>query len=211
MTNIEKSEQIYSKLYDSASSKKRQISLNNIKKACTALALKYHKLTPATIGKYCEKAWGTPREQSIRNNSEYVQYISIREDERPKTIIQKEEAPIIVKDQAAQVIIDVLSDEIKDLKKTISNLKNGMRQIAPIDIDKFISHSFKMNSSPIDLLKQNPNLKQESTLNCETLLTEVVYALNQQLLEKYYQVSIDYKNGIIFNKNTGTTYWKNKN
>jgi len=212
MENEKKSDQLYSKLYDSAVSKKKKTSISNIKKACDVLASKYNKLSPASIGTYCEKAWGTPREQSIRNNQDYVQYIIARENERPKVKVTDKEAPIVVNDQAVQAIIDMLQDEIKELKRSISNLKSGMRQIAPVDIDKFISENLRGDTTPQDLIKKDANsVKGKITEISDTLILEIIEALNEQLLEKYFQTSIDYKNATIFNQKTGAVYWKNTN
>jgi len=212
MNNTQTAEQIYSKSYNSASSKKKKNSILNIKKACDALALKYNKLTPASIGSHCVKAWGTPHEQSIRNNKSYVEYIFARENERLKAVIANDkESPIIVKDQAAQAIINILQDEKKELKKSISNLKKGIRQIAPIDIDKFIVENLQGDNNLQDLIKRPLVLTNtHDTARCRTQIKEIVKSLNEQLLEKYCQVLIDYKNDVIFNKNTGTIYWKNK-
>lgn len=208
MDNMKTSEKLYTELFASASSKKKQTSLVNIKKACDALSSKYNKLNPASIGQHCEKRWGTPKEQSIRNNIGYVQYISAREDERPKINITKEQEIPVVKDQAAQAIIDLLKDEIKDLKRSIKNLKSGMRQIAPIDIDKYIAENLQYPSTDNAEKQSNHMLVQQNT-ECE--IAQIIEALNKNLLEKYCQITIEYKNGVIFNKVTGATYWESQN
>ncbi|WP_373032385.1 hypothetical protein [Sulfurovum sp.] len=205
-----KSDQLYNELYDLATSEKKKTSISNIKKACDTLASKHNKITVASVGQYCVKAWKTPKAQSIRNDKGYVQYINAREEERPKLGPAKDkETPIIVKDQAAQAVIDILQDEIKELKRSISNLKNGIRQIAPIDIDKFISENLRGDSTPQDLLKKHSsNETNKETTIYDTLIIEIIEALNKQLLKKYCQISIDYKNGVIFNSDTGATYWE---
>jgi len=210
MNETQESEALYNELYNSATSKKKQTSIFNIKKACNALATKQNKITPASIGKYCEKAWGTPREQSIRNNKNYVRYISKREEERPKSLVVVDsEAPIIVKDQAAQAVIDILQNEIKGLNMALSNLKKGMRQIAPIDIDKFITDNLKGDINFQDIIKEPSTIETvQNTVKCQILIKEIVETLNKHLLEKYCQVSIDFKNDVIFNKDTGATYWE---
>ncbi|HHD78993.1 MAG TPA: hypothetical protein ENK98_05080 [Epsilonproteobacteria bacterium] len=209
MDNTKTSEKLYTELFASASSKKKQTSLANIKKACDTLSSKYNKLTPASIGKYCQNKWETPKEQSIRNNIDYVQYISARENERPKVNLIKDQDVPVVKDQAAQAIIDILRDEIKDLKRSIKNLKSGMRQIAPKDIDEYISENLQDDSNINDDEKQSNHMLVQQNTECE--ITQVVEALNKNLLEKYCQITIEYKNGVIFNKVTGTTYWKSQN
>lgn len=209
MDNTKTSERLYTELFASASSKKKQTSLTNIKKACDDLSSQYNKLSPASIGQHCEKRWGTPKEQSIRNNIGYVQYISVREDERPKINMTKEQEVPIVKDQDAQAIIDILRDEIKDLKRSIKNLKSGMRQIAPKDIDKYISENLQDDSNINDDEKQSNHMLVQQSSECE--IAQIVEALNENLLEKYCQITIEYKNGAIFNKVTGATYWESQN
>jgi len=210
MNETQESEVLYNELYNSATSKKKQTSIFNIKKACNALATKQNKITPASIGKYCEKAWGTPREQSIRNNKNYVGYISKREEERPKNIVLVDnEAPIIVKDQAAQAVIDILQNEIKELRKSLSNLKKGMRQIAPIDIDKFITDNLKGDTNLQDIIKEPSVIgSPQNSVECQIQIEEIIEALNKHFLQKYHQVTLVYKNDVIYNNDTGAVYWK---
>ena len=208
-----KSEKLYNSLYLPATSKKKLTTLNNIKKACDDLSLKYNKITVTTVSKYCELKWGTPRAQSIRNNVEYVQYIDAREEEREKIEYKRvEEVEVIVKDQAAKAIINALKIENKNLKGSIKNIKEGVRQMSPIDIDKFIAEHIKIQDEYKDLLTVNSNKLEASidTSKKEEVISEIVKELNKNLLEKYCDISIDYKNGAIFNKSTGAIYWKDR-
>jgi len=211
------SEILYEKIYNSASSKRKN-ALNKIKKACDFLENDSKKLTVALVGRYCESKFKEPQTQSIRNSDKYVKYIKLREEERNK--VNKDqinyEESIIVKDQSAQAIINMLQEEIKILNKSIQNLKKGTRQISPIDIDKFISESFGKTNPPQDLISfsiSNNYGKNDikHTQQIDLILEDVTETLNFNILEKYSDISIDYKNGKIFNKITGTIYWEKRN
>ena len=208
------SEALYQVIYN-ASKLKRRRALSNIKKACDSLEKNSRKLTIALIGRFCEKKFKEPQTQSIRNVPEYKKYIKLREKERNKIKTEKidYEEHIIVKDQSAQAIIDILQDEIKVLKKRLSSLKSGMRQIVPVDIDKFISENFGVSNPPCDLItssyKDNRMEKNiEVSLQIDLILKDIVEVLNKNLYEKYSNISIEYKNDKIFNKLTGTIYWE---
>jgi hypothetical protein len=214
---IEKKESdfLYEILFKSAASKKKT-TLSNIKNACNHLENNAKKLSPASVGNFCFKKYGTPREQSIRNNpEEFVKYIELREKERTKIIVDhfNSDEPILVKDQAAQLIINKLQEEKKDLNRTISNLKKGMRQISPIDIDRYISENLGEINKPSDLVSStNMDITSQENVNHDTLtellIKDIVKELNKNVLEKYSEISIDYKNGKIFNNLTGVVYWE---
>jgi len=141
MTSISVSQQFYENVVANSSEPKRLASLDRIKSACDALEKlsKADSYTVSDIGKYCEKEWGGPKAQSIRNAPDVLErYAKLRIAEhsdglaaKPATTHGKKSLNLADPALAQQQYMLALS-EIEQLTKEVGRLKVDIGLYAPL-------------------------------------------------------------------------------
>lgn len=148
MDNKPVSQQFYENLVENSIDAKRVVSLERIKEACDALEkqAKSKTYTVADIGRYCERQWGGPKSQSIRNAPEVLEkYVKIRITEHseglsltPNSSLKNRKALNFSDPSLAQQQYMLALAEIEQLKKTIFRLKADVDRYAPLTTDQLL-------------------------------------------------------------------------
>lgn len=142
------SNDLYQNLIENSSGVKRQISLERLKEACDKLEkpVKAAVYTIADVGRFCERMWGGPKTQSIRNSPEVLErYVKVRigeftEKSGPRadqTSGGKKQLNLAEPAVAQQQYMLALA-EIEQLRAEVSRLKADVSRYAPMTTDQLI-------------------------------------------------------------------------
>ncbi|WP_343725869.1 gamma-mobile-trio protein GmtX [Herbaspirillum huttiense] len=143
------SDDFYNNLLANSADAKRLISLERLKTACDALEKqpKASEYTVADIGRYCERQWGGPKSQSIRNAPDVLKkYVELRITEHTEKLGPQPNQPSIGKRQLnmadpaiAQQQFQLALAEIHQLKAEVARLKADVQNYAPLTPDQLVS------------------------------------------------------------------------
>lgn len=229
----------YEKLKEELKSPKALESLNRIKEAIDFYKDSNLQFNLSSIGRYCEDKWESPKTQSIRNNKKFVEYIKEEQKEMKKkdiSIVNKKSKNIDnfilnkVEDEETKEYIKIQQEKYKLLEEKYNTLKQGFNDLKGIDIDNLIDNNLNQNN-PQDLNclsnllsvdknkdkeinKYFSNLEKEQKLTSvklieETKILDLIEILNKDFLSKI-DIKLSYKNGMVFNVNTGNIVFEFK-
>lgn len=214
----------YNEIKSNLKSKKAIESLDRVKETIDFYINEGIDFSVASIGRFCENKWESPKTQSIRNSKELMKYINFRQDNEninPSKSKNKTNNSFIdnIEDEQIKSYIRIEKEKYKTLENKYNDLKKFVSQIQPVDIDKLIENNLDVDN-PIDLVSDiitqvddtidkeidtyfNQNNKEGKKLLNEDDFTEFVEVLNTKFLNKL-EVELIYKNGMVINKNTGS-------
>lgn len=122
-----KSKDYYNKIYEESSIKMRR-SLESIKKVCESFETQNVRISVGKVGNECERLFGSPKQQSIRNNPLLKNYIEFKISEQ---IIDKGNPfeGSKIKDPILRSEFLFLEDQVKTLQKENTEIKKLYEKI----------------------------------------------------------------------------------
>lgn len=229
----------YETLKTELKSPKALEALTRIKEAIDFYKESNLQFNLSSIGRYCEDKWESPKTQSIRNNKKFVEYIKEEQKEMKKkdiSIVSKKNKNVDnfilnkVEDEETKEYIKIQQEKYKLLEDKYNTLKKSFNELKGINIDNLIDNNLNQNNpqdlnSLTNLLnvdedtdkeinKYFSNLEKEQKLTSvklieETKILDLIGILNKDFLSKM-DIKLGFKNGIVFNVNTGNIVFEFK-
>jgi hypothetical protein len=137
-------------------------SLKRIKEVCDDIIAHGGRIYVSIVGKRCEKKFGWPKAQSIRNKPKTLnKYVEIREAERRKPVVKSDQGILqTISDPKIRAYILLLEAANQDMTNENARLLKAFNNIAPLEIDKAIAQlptkSLSLNISETDTFDGKP-------------------------------------------------------
>jgi hypothetical protein len=164
------SETIFNDLKSTAKSQQRLQSLENIKKVCDILDDARASITPASVGRVCQKQYGGPKSQSIRNSpDELLKYIRARSNEQVLPNSEAKKTEMEIEDPRVKAFVSLLQEELYQERAAKKRMIAALRNLYPLDIDELISRGFSN-----DVKDVKPHSKIELERNARLALEKIV-------------------------------------
>jgi hypothetical protein len=138
-TKEDKSDSVYEELIASIANPRQRESLDRIKAASDYLKKAEIKISLARIEHYCIDRWNGPKAQSIRNSTETLfRYVNscIASQRLPGDVARK--GPPEISDESIRLYVEVILQELKDVKADRDRIKAGLRTIPGISVDRLL-------------------------------------------------------------------------
>jgi hypothetical protein len=142
-------------------------TLDRIEESINVLEKEQILFNVASIGRYCEDKWESPKTQSIRNNKDLMEYIKHRQNLiklKNKESKNKNNGNVYgldkkimdsIENENIKTYLKIQEERYKLLEQQYFNLKKVISDISPVNIDKLIEDNLDIKN-PIDLVS---NLK----------------------------------------------------
>ena len=176
---------LFIEIKNNMKSEKAKISLDRVQEAINFFIKEKTDFSVASIGRFCESKWDSPKVQSIRNSSDLMRYIKFMQSNNTiykssnndsKTVQQELLDNIESEEVKAYIILQ--NEKLKMAEKKYNDLKSAMSKIAPVDIDKFIQENSNMDN-PIDLVSANtPIISVDDSIDKEIDIYFVEHSKN---------------------------------
>ena len=171
-------------------------SLQNIKKACDYIIKFRGQLNYSQVGRYCEDAFGTPKTQSILNNSRLKQYIASRiieyqQDKKysdyPSSTkkTRSSKYPSDDLDIKTKTYIDLLISRNELLENTniqLSKSISDLTKVSPLNLSEAIASGASADGSMDLAYSPNNNVKLNALKDAITALLDLPIHLPNTLV-----------------------------
>lgn len=167
------SETIFRELNSTSKSELRRKSLASIKEACDLLDSGKARITVASIGRICQKQYGGPKSQSIRNSTDLMRYVKARAEEQTLHKMNvRESADLVITDQKTKAFVAILQEELYEARQAKTRIISAIRNLHGIDIDKLVAQQFNGNKQPQEPMQMQTSLSPALKIALKKLLDE---------------------------------------
>lgn len=192
------SQQFYENVVANTTEPKRLTSLERVKGACDALdkQSKTKSFNLADVGRYCEKQWGGPKTQSIRNSTDILErYVKLRIAEHAESLAMSPNASIpegkglnLADPALAQQQYMLALAEIEQLRREVTRLKADVDHYAPMTTEQLLAMVRGDEEPAVELLPALPRpaldairtlLDPEKLQQCELVIDQHNYLVHE--------------------------------